>query len=65
MRIKTIIEFPEKLPKPILTLFGLLLVLAIGGLDTITRYDISISVLYLLPIILIAWYEGGVYAILM
>jgi diguanylate cyclase (GGDEF)-like protein len=39
--------------------------LAIGGLDTITRYDISVSVLYLLPIILIAWYEGGVYAILM
>jgi diguanylate cyclase (GGDEF)-like protein len=64
MRIKTIIEFPGKLPKPSLTLFGLLLVLAIGGLDTITSYDISISVLYLLPIILIAWYEGGVSATL-
>jgi len=60
MRIKSIIEFPGKLPKPTLTLFGLLMVLAIGGLDTITSYDISISVLYLLPIILIAWYEGGV-----
>jgi diguanylate cyclase (GGDEF)-like protein len=59
MRIKTIIEFPGKLPKPSLTIFGLLLVLAIGGLDTITSYDISVSVLYLLPIILIAWYEGG------
>ena len=64
MRIKTIIEFPKKLPKPILTLFGLLLVLAIGGLDTITSYDVSVSVLYLLPIILIAWYEGGVSATL-
>ena len=64
MRIKTIIEFPEKLPQPILTLFGLLLVLAIGGLDTITSYDISVSVLYLLPVILIAWYEGGVPATL-
>jgi len=59
MRIKTIIEFPNKLPKPILTLFGLLLVLAIGGLDTITGYDVSVSFFYLLPIILIAWYEGG------
>jgi len=59
MRIKTIIEFPGKLPKPFLTLFGFLLVLAIGVLDTLSSYDISISVLYLLPIILIAWYEGG------
>jgi diguanylate cyclase (GGDEF)-like protein len=65
MRIKTIIEFPEKLPKPSLTLFGLLLVLAIGGLDTLTSYDISLSVLYLLPIILIAWYEGGLPATLL
>ena len=64
MRIKTIIEFPKKLPKPLLTFFGLLLVLAIGGLDTITSYDISVSVLYLLPITLIAWYEGGVSAVL-
>jgi diguanylate cyclase (GGDEF)-like protein len=64
MRIKTIIEFPNKLPKPILTLVGLLLVLAIGGLDTITSYDVSVSFLYLLPIILIAWYEGGLSATL-
>jgi len=65
MRIKTIIEFPAKLPKPFLTFLGLLLVLAIGGLDTITSYDISVSVLYLLPIILIAWYEDGVSATLL
>jgi diguanylate cyclase (GGDEF)-like protein len=64
MRIKTIIEYPEKLPKPILTLFGLLLILAIGGLDTITSYDVSVTVLYLLPIVLIAWYEGGLPATL-
>ncbi len=60
MHIMTLIEFPEKLPKPVLTLFGLLLVLAIGGLDTIKSYDMSVTILYLLPIVLIAWYEGGV-----
>ncbi len=64
MRIKKIIEFPEKLPKSILTIFGLLLVLAIGGLDTIASYDISLDVLYLLPIILIAWYVGGMPTVL-
>jgi diguanylate cyclase (GGDEF)-like protein len=60
MRIKTILEFPEKLPESILTFFGFLLVLAIGLLDSITNYDLSVSLLYLFPIILIAWYEGAV-----
>jgi diguanylate cyclase (GGDEF)-like protein len=59
MRLKTILEFPEKLPKPLLPFIGFFLVLAIGVLDTFTSYDISLSLLYLLPIILIAWYEGG------
>ncbi len=64
MRIKRIQEFLEKLPKPFLTVLGFLLVLAIGGLDFITGYDISVSFLYLLPIALIAWFEGGVPAAL-
>jgi diguanylate cyclase (GGDEF)-like protein len=38
--------------------------LAIGGIDTVTSYDISVSVLYFLPIILIAWFEGGLSAAL-
>ena len=60
MRIQTILEFPGKLPKPFLTFVGFILVLAIGSLDSITSYHVSVSALYLLPIILIAWYEGGV-----
>jgi diguanylate cyclase (GGDEF)-like protein len=60
MRIKTILEFPEKLPESTLTFLGFLLVLAIGVLDSITSYDLSFSLLYLFPIILIAWYEGGI-----
>jgi diguanylate cyclase (GGDEF)-like protein len=60
MRIQTILEFPGKLPKPFLTFVGFLLVLAIGSLDSITSYHISVSALYLLPIMLIAWFEGGV-----
>ncbi len=64
MRIKRIQEFLETLPKPFLTLFGFLLVLAIGGLDTITSYDLSVTFLYLFPVTLIAWYEGGLPAAL-
>jgi diguanylate cyclase (GGDEF)-like protein len=58
MRIKAILESPGKLPKPVLTLVGILLVLAIGSLDTVTSYDVSVSLLYFFPIILIAWFEG-------
>ena len=65
MRIKAILESPGKLPKPLFTLIGFLLVLAIGSLDSITSYDISVSALYLLPIMLIAWFEGGVPAALL
>ncbi len=65
MRIKTIIEFPGKLSKPLLTFVGYLLVLAIGGLDSITSYDVSVSALYLFPIIMIAWFEGGLPAALL
>ena len=64
MRIRPILESAEKLPKQYLTFLGYLLVLAIGSIDTITSYDTSISLLYLLPIILIAWFEGGVPAVI-
>jgi hypothetical protein len=47
MRTKTIIKFFEKLPKPVLTFIAFLLVLAIGALDYITGYDLSLSVFYL------------------
>ncbi len=39
--------------------------MVIGCLDTIMSYDISISILYVFPIMLIAWYEGGVPAALL
>ena len=64
MRIRPILESAEKLPKQYLTFLGYLLVLAIGSIDTITSYDTSISLLYLLPIMLIAWFEGGVPAVI-
>ncbi len=65
MQIKTILEFPGKLPKPILTVLGFLLVLAIGNLDFTTGYNnVSVAILYLFPIILITWFEGGVPAVL-
>ncbi len=64
MKIERIREFLEKVPKPFLTLLAFLLVVVIGVLDTITSYDISFTFLYLLPIMLVAWFEGGLPAVL-
>ncbi len=60
MRIKTVLEFPAKLPKPLLTISAFVLVLTIGSIDITTGYNnISVAFLYLFPIILITWFEGG------
>ncbi len=60
MRIKTVLEFPAKLPKPFLTIFAFILVLTIGSIDITTGYNnVSVAFLYLFPIILITWFEGG------
>ncbi len=48
----------KKCPQPFLTMFACLLVVAIGGLDVIADYDVSVSFLYLFPVVLIAWFEG-------
>jgi diguanylate cyclase (GGDEF)-like protein len=65
MPIKTILEFPEKLPRHFLPFVGFSLVLAIGVLDSFTSYDVSVSLLYLVPIMLMAWYEGGIFVAVM
>ncbi len=61
MRIKTVLELPGKLPKPLLTIIAFLLVLFIGSFDVTAGYNnISMAFLYLFPIILITWFEGGI-----
>jgi hypothetical protein len=60
MKRKTILASLKRFLKTYLTFFAFLLVVVIGSLDFITGYDVSISVLYLFPVILIAWFEGGV-----
>lgn len=64
MSTRTILGSPGKLSKPFLTIIGFLLVLIIGALDTITGYELSVSVLYLFPVMLLAWFAGAVPAVL-
>jgi diguanylate cyclase (GGDEF)-like protein len=59
MKINVIIEFLGKMPNSVVTLLGALLALVIGYLDWITGAEISLSFFYVLPVMLIAWFEGG------
>jgi len=46
------------LPKPWLFTLGILLVLLLGLIDTLTGQEISFSAFYMLPIYLVTWYVG-------
>jgi diguanylate cyclase (GGDEF)-like protein len=59
MKKNAILESLDMMPKFVMTLFGVLLTLVIGYLDWITGTEISLSFFYVLPVMLIAWFEGG------
>ncbi len=59
MKIDAILDFLGKMPKPAMTVLGVLLALVIGFLDWVTGAEISLSLFYLLPVMLLAWFEGG------
>jgi diguanylate cyclase (GGDEF)-like protein len=57
-------DYYAKRFKPFVPFLGFFLVLAIGSLDSFANYDVSVAVLYLLPVLLIAWFEGVAPAVL-
>lgn len=59
-RLHTAVDWLSKLPKPRLHALAGLLVLAIGLLDMLTGYESDAPILYLLPILLLAWFSSGV-----
>lgn len=60
MLTKTILDLRDKHSKQLFLVLGLLLALAVGSLDFLTSNSILFAVFYLLPIMLIAWFVGGV-----
>lgn len=58
-RINTVIEWLGKLPTPALSAIALLLVILVGLLDMLTGYEWYVSVFYLFPILMLAWFWGG------
>ncbi len=56
--IDRMLIFFDTLPGPVIMGAGVLGVVLIGILDYSTGYEISVSVLYLLPIMMVAWLRG-------
>jgi diguanylate cyclase (GGDEF)-like protein len=60
--------FFSRVPQPVLLLIGAILIGAVWLLDLLTGHDISFSIFYLLPIVLVTWYgtrdAGMIYAAL-
>jgi len=59
MKLNALLDYLDKMPRLFITLLGFFLVIIIGLLDRATGYEISVSLFYLLPILLIAWFIGG------
>jgi diguanylate cyclase (GGDEF)-like protein len=61
--MSSIIEYLNKLPKPLIILLGVLFVAIVGFVDYISGLDISTSIFYLLPISLVTLFVGGIFGI--
>ena len=54
-RLSAFLEWLERQPKGSVTAAGVLLVLAVGWIDYLTGFEISLSFFYLIPIALVTW----------
>jgi signal transduction histidine kinase len=54
----TVSELLSKTPKPVILGLALVLIVAIGAVDYLSGTEVSISILYLLPISMVAWWVG-------
>src|SRR5713226_6768292 len=53
---QTILLYLDAASKPSLLVIGFILVLAIGGIDVASGYELNVSIFYLVPIALVTWY---------
>lgn len=52
------------LPRSFVTALGLILLAIVGGIDYLTGPNFSLSILYLIPVLLVSWYAGKLPGIL-
>lgn len=56
MQLNNLLDFMSKVPRQTVTLLALLFAIVIGILDHLAGYEITISIFYLIPIVLVTWF---------
>ena len=63
--MKVLFEYINKIPKKTIPAFCILLIILLGLIDVITGYEVSFSIFYLLPVMIVSWYSQKYYAVIL
>lgn len=63
--MKVLFEYINKIPKKMIPAFCILLIIFLGLIDVITGYEVSFSIFYLLPVMIVSWYSQKYYAVIL
>jgi len=62
--MKALINYLEKIPKTAILVISVALVMILGVIDNLTGYEISFSIFYLLPVVLVSWFDKRSHAVI-
>jgi len=63
--MKVLFEYINKIPKKTIPVFCILLIILLGLIDVITGYEVSFSIFYLLPVMIVSWYSQKYFAVIL
>ena len=63
--MKVLFEYINKIPEKMIPAFCILLIILLGFIDVITGYEVSFSIFYLLPVMIVSWYSQKYYAVIL
>ena len=63
--MKVLLKYLDRIPKILIPVIGLILVILIGIIDYLTGNEIAFTLLYLLPISFVAWFDKRNIAVMM
>jgi diguanylate cyclase (GGDEF)-like protein len=64
LHMKQMHELLENIPKAMIPVIAIFMVMIIGYLDHLTGFELALSIFYLLPILLVAWYGIRTHAVI-
>jgi diguanylate cyclase (GGDEF)-like protein len=62
--MKALFNYLDKIPKTAILVISVALVMILGVIDNLTGYEISFSIFYLLPVVLVSWFDKRSHAVI-